>query len=148
MHWWGMTTLPSLNQSTIGPVAKDSTASATVAVPSEPAGGVLRPHRALHDPASTGSLSAMAASLSPAVRADLYDLLNALPSEVVVPGPRRLVPMMGSLRLQWRVNHLTAEALAAAMITRANIRVSVEAVLLSGVCTELGIPLELRSPTE
>jgi hypothetical protein len=55
---------------------------------------------------------------------------------------------MGSLRLQRRVNHLTAEALAAAMITRANIRVSVEAVLLSGVCTELGIPLELRSPAE
>jgi len=107
-----------------------------------------RLHRAIHDERSTGSLSRVAADLSSAAQAELHELLDELPPEIVVPGPRLLVPVMGALRLQRRVNYLTAEALATAMITGANIRATIEAPLLSAACAELGIGLELLPPTE
>jgi hypothetical protein len=106
-----------------------------------------RLHRAIHDEGSTGSLSRAAADLSSAAQAELHELLDDLPPDIVVPGPRLLVPVMGSLRLQRRVNYLTAEALATAIIAGANIRTSTEAPLLSAACAELGISLELRPPT-
>ncbi len=62
-----------------------------------------RLHRALHDPESTGSLSAMVANLSPSAKHDLDVILDDLPREIVVPTPRLLVPVMGALRLRRRV---------------------------------------------
>src|SRR5438552_962435 len=58
-----------------------------------------RLHRALHDPASAGPLSAIVANLSVEARAVLFRLLDDLPAEIVVPGPRLVVPVMGALRL-------------------------------------------------
>jgi hypothetical protein len=107
-----------------------------------------RLHRAIHDPASSGSLSAIVANLSPETRAVLFPRLDDLPPEIVVPGPRLVVPVMGALRLTKRVNHLTAEALAVALISNARIRVSIEARLLRDACQELAIPLEVVSPFE
>jgi len=107
-----------------------------------------RVHRALHDPESTGSLSAMVANLSPAAKHDLYVILDDLPPEIVVLGPRLLVPVMGALRLRRRVNYLTAEALAAALISGASIRVTTEAALLRDACNELAIHLEVLTPFE
>jgi hypothetical protein len=88
----------------------------------------------------------MAAYLPPAARDALLTTLDDLPPEIIVPGPRLVVPVMGALRLRRRVNHLTAEALAVAMISGAGIRVSVEAPLLREACTELDILLELLPP--
>jgi len=105
-----------------------------------------RLHRALHDPASAGSLSTMVANLSSAAKDALLVTLDDLPPEIVVPGPRLLVPVMGALRLRRRVNHLTAEALAAAMISGAAIRVTAEAPLLRDACDQLGITVDLLPP--
>ncbi|MGH9124757.1 MAG: hypothetical protein ACRDZ8_08530 [Acidimicrobiales bacterium] len=105
-----------------------------------------RLHRALHDPASTGSLSTMVAALSSSAQNQLLTALDDLPPEIVVPGPRVLVPVMGALRLRRRVNHLSAEALATALISAATIRVAVETALLRDACADLGIQLQVRSP--
>jgi len=105
-----------------------------------------RLHRALHDPTLAGSLTTMVAKLPPAAKDALLVTLDDLPGEIVVPGPRVLVPLMGALRLRRRVNHLTAEALAAAMVSRASIRVTAEAPLLREACDELGIRLDLLAP--
>ncbi len=105
-----------------------------------------RLHRALHDPASAGSLTTMVAKLPPAAKDALMVTLDDLPPEIVVPGPRLLVPIMGALRLRRRVNHLTAEAIAAAMVSRASIRVTADAPLLRVACDELGIRLDLLAP--
>jgi hypothetical protein len=53
---------------------------------------------------------------------------------------------MGALRLRRRVNHLTAEALAAAPVSEAGIRVTTESPLLRDACYELGVTLDLRTP--
>ncbi len=117
------------------------------------AGGIVttgswyyRLHRALHDPESSGSLSAVVANLSPADRDDLFISLDDLPAEILVPGPRLLVPVMGALRLRRRVNHLMAEAVAAAMVSGGTLRVSAEAPLLRSASDELGITMDVRSP--
>ncbi|MDQ6616576.1 MAG: hypothetical protein M3083_17995 [Actinomycetota bacterium] len=102
-----------------------------------------RLHRALHDPASSGSLSNMVANLAAPAKDALLIALDDLPPEIVVPGPRLLVPVMGTLSLRRRVNHLTAEALAAAMVSGAAIRVTTDAPLLRDACYELGIRLDL-----
>lgn len=54
-----------------------------------------RLHRAVHDDRSTGALSAAAQQLSVATRSELLVLLDDLPAEILVPGPRILVPIMG-----------------------------------------------------
>ncbi len=88
----------------------------------------------------------MVANLSTEARAVLFRRLDDLPPEIVVPRPRLVVPVMGALRLTKRVNHLTAEALAVALISRGRIRVSTDARLLRDACHELGISLEVLSP--
>jgi hypothetical protein len=69
-----------------------------------------RLHRAIHDSASTGSLSTTAAAMSPVAKEQLLAVVDDLPLEIVVPAPRLLVPVMGALRLRRRVNYVTAEA--------------------------------------
>jgi hypothetical protein len=105
-----------------------------------------RLHRAMHDPASTGALTRMASALPAAGRSFLWSTIDDPPQEIVIPGPRLVVPVMGSLRLTQRVNHLTAEALAVALVAGAAIRVSVEAPMLDQACRELGIELRVRPP--
>jgi hypothetical protein len=107
-----------------------------------------RLHRALHDPTSEGPLSKMMALLPTAARNALFVLLDDLPTAIVVPGPRVLVPVMGTLGLQRHVNYLTAEALAAAVVNEARVRVTVETALLRGACEELNGPLDVLTPYE
>jgi hypothetical protein len=102
--------------------------------------------RALHDPASAGSLSAIAVYLPVPAKDDLFNMLDDLPPQIIVPGPRLLVPVMGALRVRRRVNFLTAEALATALISGATIRVSAEAPLLREACDDLGIEFALLTP--
>lgn len=106
-----------------------------------------RLHRALHDPESDGSLSAAAADLSLPARQVLFDVLDDLPPEIIVPGPRLVVPVAGALRLRRRVNHLTAEALAVALISQADIRVRIDAKPLRDACQELNVALTILAPT-
>jgi hypothetical protein len=84
--------------------------------------------------------------MSPVANEQLLAVLDDLPPEIVVPAPRLLVPVMGTLRLRRRVNYLTAEGLAAALVIGATIRVAVEAPLLRDACEELGIELQVLSP--
>jgi hypothetical protein len=105
-----------------------------------------RLHWALHDPASTGALSRMASALPAAGRSFLWSTIDDPPHEISVPDPRLVVPVMGSLRLTQRVNHLTAEALAVALAAGAAIRVSVEAPMLEQACRQLDIELPVRPP--
>jgi hypothetical protein len=137
-----LTLLAILTRRATGPLVAAAEAGEVVTTGS----WYYRLHRALHDRASSGALSTMAANLPPAARDELFVLLDDLPSEIVVPGPRLLVPVMGALRLRRRVNHLTAEALAAAMVADATIRVTVEAPLLRDACDELGIALDVVPP--
>jgi hypothetical protein len=116
-------------------------------------GGVLttiswyyRVHRALHDPASSGALSAMVAGLGPVARNTLFNLLDDLPTEIVIPGPRILVPVMGALRLRRRPNFLTAEALAAALVSDSRLRVTTESALLRDGCEDVGVDLQVLTP--
>lgn len=104
--------------------------------------------RAIHDPQSLGHLSRMTGALPPAAHAALLAAIDDLPPEIVVPGPRLTVPIMGNLRLANRVNHLTAEGLALALLAGAPIRVATDGPGLRQGCRELNIALEVRSPFE
>jgi hypothetical protein len=105
-----------------------------------------RLYRAVHDPHSSGVFSRQVAALPQPVRDELYEALDDLPTEISVLGPRLVVPVMGSLHLARPVNHLTAEALAVALISRAGIRIATDSPPFERACGELGISLEIRSP--
>jgi len=107
-----------------------------------------RLNRAIHDPASLGHLSRTAAALPAAARAALIAAVDQLPREIVVPGPRLTVPIMGNLQLARRVNHLTGEALAVALLADASIRVATDGPGLGEGCRDLNIALDVRSPFE
>lgn len=53
---------------------------------------------------------------------------------------------MASLRISRSVNFLAAEALAVALLTDADIRVSAESPGLQRACEELDLRFEVRSP--
>jgi hypothetical protein len=105
-----------------------------------------RLNRALRDPRSQGHLSSMAARLPDEARAALFTVIEDLPPEIGLVHPRRLVPVMASLRLSKPVNFLAAEALGVALLTDADIRISTESPGLTLACDELDVYLELRSP--
>jgi hypothetical protein len=105
-----------------------------------------RLYRGLHDPTSPGALTGVASDLPVADQNDLYITLDDLPAQIIVPGPRLLVPVMGALRVRRRVNFLTAEALATALISDATIRVTAESPLLREACNDLDIHLMLATP--
>lgn len=105
-----------------------------------------RLYRAVHDPTSRGVFWRRVGALPHPARQALFEDLDDLPAEIVVPGPRVVVPVMGALRLARRVNHLTAEALAVALVSGGGVRVTSESPPLQAACAELGIPLELLSP--
>lgn len=69
--------------------------------------------------------------------------LEALPQEVGLLGMRRLVPVMRRLDVGRRLNFLTAEAVAAAVILRGALRVTTESRLLVDASRALGIEHKL-----
>jgi hypothetical protein len=83
----------------------------------------------------------MVTAKSPGAKEQLLAVLDDLPPEIVVPAPRLLVQSWANFDLRRRVNYLTAEALAAALVISATIRVAVEAPLLRDACEELGMEL-------
>jgi hypothetical protein len=105
-----------------------------------------RLHRALHDPASSGSLSTQVANLPHAARDALFVALDDLPPQIIIPGPRLLVPVMGALRLRRRVNFLAAEALATALVSGASIRATAIGPPLRDACADLDIAIDVLPP--
>lgn len=99
--------------------------------------------RALHDPRRAGSLSNAMAALPPERRTRVLAGLDVLPPQIGLISPRYLVPVMARLPLERRVNFLTGEAVAAALMLGARIQVTVESPLLREACQVLGIDLEV-----
>ncbi len=101
--------------------------------------------RAAHDRTLSGALSSAIGALPPDRRARVQAGLEALPMEVGLLGMRRLVPVMRQLDVGRRLNFLTAEAVAAAIILRGALRVTTESRLLSDASRALGIDHQLVS---
>jgi hypothetical protein len=102
--------------------------------------------RAVHDPRQGGVLSNAMATLPSDRRASVLAGLESLPPQIGLISLRHLVPVMARLPLSRRVNFLTAEAVAAARMLGASIKVSVESPLLQSACEQLGIDLEVVEP--
>lgn len=101
--------------------------------------------RAGHDRTLTGALSSAIGALPPDRRARVQTGLEALPQEVGLLGMRRLVPVMRRLDVGRRLNFLTAEAVAAAVILRGALRVTTESRLLRDASRALAIDHQLVS---
>jgi hypothetical protein len=70
--------------------------------------------------------------------------LEDLPPQIGLLSPRILVPVMAKLSADiTRHNHLNAEALAAAVVLGAGIRVVVASEVLQSACSLLGVPLQV-----
>jgi hypothetical protein len=100
--------------------------------------------RAVRDRQTAGSLSRRVEGLAPEVREEVMTSLERLPEQIGIQSPRILVPIMAKLSSDIsRLNHLNAEALAAALVLGAPIRVVVASDLLSSAAASIGIALEV-----
>lgn len=70
----------------------------------------------------TGSLSGRISALAEEDQRAIRSRIASLPDSIGLIGPRTLVPVMAGLRLP-RLNHLSAEALAVAILTESTIAV-------------------------
>lgn len=102
--------------------------------------------RAAHDPGFNGALSSAIDSLQPHRRRRALAGLDALPPEVGLLTMRRLVPVMRRLDVGRRLNFLTAEAVATALLLRGAIRTTTQSPLLGDACRSLGIDQQVMSP--
>ena len=99
--------------------------------------------RALHDPASEGALSRAFDELPEQRQAAVVIAVGRLPTEIAAPSLRRLVPVMTALDVGRRLNLLTAEAVATAIVLDASIAVTTQSPLMSQACDGLGIELRV-----
>lgn len=86
-----------------------------------------------------GSLSGRIAALADPVRAAVRGRIANLPDEVGLFGPRSLVPVMAELRTPRRLNYLSAEALAIAVLADATVAVRVDSPPLREACEALRV---------
>lgn len=87
----------------------------------------------------TGSLSGRIASLPEFERQGFHAKVASLPESIGLVGPRILVPVMAALRTPRRLNYLSAEALALAVVAEATIAVRTDSPLLSEACAALHV---------
>ena len=99
--------------------------------------------RAAHDPTFAGALSRRLEGLTDAPRAEVLDMLDALPDQIGLLSPRTLVPVMAKLSESVRLNHLGAEAVALAILVDASLLVVASSVILEGACARFGIELRV-----
>lgn len=102
-----------------------------------------RAARAVLNPAGPGALDRLFQSLTEPEQEVVRGSLANLPANVGLVGPRRLVPVMASLRPPRRLNLLTAEAVATALLLDAVILVTTESELLTEACSALGVTLRI-----
>ena len=99
--------------------------------------------RAVLDPTATGSLSRTFADLTTDGQARVGAGLRSLPAEIGLVSLRRLVPVMAALDTGRRLNLLTAEAVAAALVLDADLAVTTRSSLLDDACERVGIQVVL-----
>lgn len=95
--------------------------------------------RALHDPASAGVLSRSMGGLTGEQQARVVASVERLPDVVGLVSLRELVPVMSALAVGRRLNLLTAEAIAAAVVLNASIVVTIDSALLTDASARLGV---------
>lgn len=95
--------------------------------------------RAVLDDRSTGSLSRDFDRLPAEDQQRVREGLLSLPNEIGLLSFRRLVPIMAALDSVRRLNLLTAEAVAAAVVLDADIAVTTRSPLLDDAYERLGI---------
>lgn len=83
----------------------------------------------------TGSLSGRIGGLPDEDQRAIRSRLASLPSSIGLIGPRTLIPVMASLRAP-RLNFLSAEALALAILTESMIAVRTDSPPLRDACAE------------
>lgn len=101
--------------------------------------------RAVRDPASSGQLTRAFAALGDQSQASVRAALADLPAQVGLYGARELVPVMTSLRTPRRVNLLTGEAVATALLLDATIVVATRSDLMAESCQALDIPMRFTA---
>jgi hypothetical protein len=94
--------------------------------------------RAAHDWTFAGALSSAIDDLSAERQESVTDALDALPQQIGLLDMRRLVPIMRRIPGR-RLNFLTAEAVAAALVLDAGIRVTTESRLLHDACQAVAV---------
>jgi hypothetical protein len=99
--------------------------------------------RAVLDPTSAGAMSRAFAELSQEGQRRVEAGLHSLPAEIGLVSLRRLVPVMTALDSGRRLNLLTAEAVASALLLDADIAVTTRSPLLDDACDRLGIQVHL-----
>lgn len=99
--------------------------------------------RALHDPDSAGALTRAFNDLPEQRQATVIASVGRLPTEIAAPSLRRLVPVMIALDVGRRLNLLTAEAVATAVVLDASIAVTTQSTLMSQSCERVGIELRV-----
>lgn len=102
--------------------------------------------RAIRDPRSAGVLTRAFAQLSRQRQQTVLTALEILPAEIGMLPPRALVPIMSVLDTPRRLNFLSAEALATALLLDATVVVSTESELLREACGALGVPIRRSIP--
>lgn len=102
--------------------------------------------RAAHDRTFSGALSSAIEALPPDRRRRAFASLDALPDEIGLLSMRRLVPVMRRLDVGRRLNFLTAEAVAAAVILEGSVRTTTDSPLLGDACRSLGIDHQVTVP--
>lgn len=86
-----------------------------------------------------GSLSQRITELSPTDQVQVRSTLEGLPAGIGLLGWRTVVPIMAALRVPQALNLLNAEAIAVALLTSAELMVSVDSPLLRASAAEVGV---------
>jgi hypothetical protein len=91
----------------------------------------------------TGALSGRVALLPERPRAEVRAAILELPIEIGLISTRVLVPVMASLRSPRRLNYLSAEALAVAVLTEARVAVRTDSPPLRQACEAFHVDYRL-----
>ncbi|MGH3629033.1 MAG: hypothetical protein ACRDRL_16555 [Sciscionella sp.] len=102
--------------------------------------------RAIRETGTTGALTRAYEALAPDQRDRVDRSLELLPSQIGLFSSRRLVPIMTALVTPRRVNFLTAEALATALLTDATIVVGSDSHLMNEAADSLGLTVRRSGP--
>ena len=99
--------------------------------------------RALHDGTLTGALSRALQDLSAEQQARVVGAVPHLPRQIGLLSLRQLIPVMTALEAGRRLNLLTAEAIAAAVVLDATIMVTTQSPILTESCSHLRVDLRV-----
>jgi len=91
----------------------------------------------------SGSLSGRISALPDEDQRAVRSRIGSLPDSIGLIGPRTLVPVMAGLRTPRRLNYLSAEALALAILTEATIAVRTNSPPLRDACAALQVAYQI-----